>query len=100
MIEEAPTLTDEKSRKDLKAMKLQIAKNVPKWAADTPNLLEHERRQLAQQIGEALYDEGYIEIEEREGYESGFNCEKSIIIKMTFDFIARDNDAIVGGVDT
>lgn len=75
-------------------MKLQIMKNVPKWAADTPNLLEHERRQLAQRIGEALYDDGYIEIEEREGYEPGFNCEKSIIIKMTFDFIARNNDTI------
>ena len=37
----------------------------------------------------------YIEIEEREGYEPGFNCEKSIIIKMTFDFIAT----ITGGVE-
>ena len=78
-------------------MKLQILKSVPKWEADTPNLLEYERRQLAQRIGEALYDDGYIEIEEREGYESGFNCEKSIIIKMTFDFITRNNDTITGG---
>lgn len=79
-------------------MKLQIMRNVPKWVKDTPNLLEHEQRQLARQIGEALYDGGYIEIEEREGYEPGFNCEKSIIIKMTFDFIAR-NDTTAGGVE-
>lgn len=78
-------------------MKLQILKNVPQWEAETPNLMEHERRQLAQRIGEALYDDGYIEIEEREGYTPGFNCEKSIIIKMTFDFIAR-NDIEAGGV--
>lgn len=37
-------------------MKLQIMKNVPEWVKDTPNLLEHEQRQLARQIGEALYD--------------------------------------------
>lgn len=66
--------------------KFQVMKNVPKWEADTPNLMEHERRQLAQRIGEALYDEGYIKIEESESFVPTLNCEKSIVIKMTFVF--------------
>lgn len=66
--------------------RFSIMKNVPKWEADTPNLLEYERRLLAQKIGEAHYDEGYIKIEESESFVPTLNCEKSIVIKMTFVF--------------
>lgn len=78
--------------------KLQIMKNVPEWVKDTPNLLEHEQRQLARQIGEALYDGGYIRVEESEGFAPGFNCEKSIVIKMTLEFSAL-GDTIARGVE-
>ena len=86
MIEETPTLTDE-SRKDLKTMKLQIVKNLPEWAANNPKIMEHERRELARQIGEALLDDGFIKIDERERY-SPSGLEPSVFIKLSFEFLS------------
>ena len=83
MIEEIPTVSKKKGDK---TMKLQIVKNLPKWAAENPKLMERERRKLAQQIGEALLDDGFIKVDEREGY-SPDGCEPSIFLKLSFEFL-------------